>query len=145
MSIFLTASAQKVSAKPMPAETKMLPVAEETKYLTNIIKFNGRHRLCQTDIKFFYLLTENHIFLYSLSDKSLLIPRRVEPGYSKRAKIELCKIYSIRALHTSCQIFLKTPIKPEAIKCLYSGATCSIALKAIGNFRSDHCEKRGDK
>ncbi len=45
-----------------------------------------------------------------------MIPKRVELGYSKRAKRVLFKIYSIRADQTSGQIFLKTPIIPEATK-----------------------------
>src|SRR4030042_2369299 len=75
-------------------------------------------------------------FLYSLSAKILLIPKRVDPGYSNRAKTELCKIYSILALQTSGHIFLNTPIKPEATKCRYSGSTCSTALNAIGASKS---------
>ena len=54
--------------------------------------------------------------LKSVSDIILLTPKSVALGYSKSAKIQLFKIYSILADQTSGQIFLKTPIKPEATK-----------------------------
>src|SRR3989338_4577852 len=54
---------------------------------------------------------------YSLLDINLLIPRRVEFGYSRRAKIVLFKMYSILPDHASApHIFLNTPTSPEATK-----------------------------
>src|SRR3989344_7974280 len=59
-------------------------------------------------------------------------PRRVELGYSNRAKMALFKMYSILADQTSGQIFLKTPIKPEATRWRCSMLTLSITLKEMG-------------
>src|SRR3989338_3237995 len=93
--------------------------------------------LTQKDLTIGSLILATTILRYSLSANILLIPSNVEPGYSSKANMVLFKIYSILPDQASApQIFLKTPSKPEATKCLNSKGTCSMTLKAIGNSRS---------
>src|SRR3989344_75060 len=90
------------------------------------------YSVCQNDLTIGSVILETTFSLNSGSANILLMPSSVESGYSKSAKIELFKMYSILADQTSGQTFLKTPINPPATKCLYRKSTFSMTLKAIG-------------
>ncbi len=75
-------------------------------------------------------------FRYFGSFNIRIIPSKVDPDDSSSANRVLFKMYSIRPDQASTQIFLNTPIIPEATKCRNSGLICSSGLNATGKFIS---------
>ena len=69
--------------------------------------------------------------------ENILNTPRVDFGISSNASSVLLKMYSMRADHASTQIFLKTPMMPDATRCRNSVPTCSIGLNAIGCSMSE--------
>ena len=61
----------------------------------------------------------------------------MESGYSINTKSALVRMYSMRALQASTQIFLKVDIRPDTTRCRLSGPTSSITLNEIGWSRSN--------
>src|SRR5579872_237551 len=86
----------------------------------------------QKDLAEASVILSTTFFLYSLSESILLMPRRVESGYSSKAMMAYWRIYDMRALQASAQIFSKVAMRPFTTRWRLSGSTSSMTLKAIG-------------